>query len=98
MPQQKNTTTKHLEVTMSKKSSVQWTIDELTKLHALFHFKEIGVESFNRFYNQIIENYTKMHKEEIKEAFYNGSDSDEDKTTILEIAENYYNETFGGNQ
>lgn len=93
---QKIITTKHLEVTMSKKSSVQWTIDELTKLNALWYFKEIGAESYNRFYNQIIENYTKMHKEEIKEAFYNGSDSEEDKITILEIAEQYYNETYGG--
>ena len=82
----------------NKKSSVQWTIDELTKLNALFYFKEIGSESYTRFYNQIIENYTKMHKEEIKEAFWNGSDSEEDKTTILEIAENYYNETFKINE
>ena len=38
-----------------------------------------------------------MHKEEIKEAYWNGSDGIETKTEILQDGEQYYDETFGGN-
>jgi hypothetical protein len=39
-----------------------------------------------------------MEKEQIAEAYWNGSDGIEDKTSMLKIGEQYFNETYGGNK
>ena len=40
----------------------------------------------------------KIEKEQIAEAYWNGSDGIEDKTSILKIGEEYYKETYGDEQ
>jgi hypothetical protein len=47
---------------------------------------------------ELLEKAKEMEKEQIAEAYWNGSDGIEDKTSMLKIGENYYNETYGGNQ
>lgn len=83
-----------------KKSSVQWAIDELTKLNVLWHLKEIGSETYNRFYNEIIKNYTKMHEEEIKEAYTQGCYNQVKSFNGVELKTpiEYYRETFEGGE
>ena len=77
----------------NKQSSVEWVIENLTLIHALLSRREIGVEFFNRKYNEIVEQGKAMHKEEIKEAWLDGvMNWDSEKE-----AEQYYNETFGSN-
>ena len=43
----------------------------------------------------ILEEHKEMHKEEIAEAYWNGSDGIEGKTYIIEMGKEYYNQTFG---
>jgi hypothetical protein len=40
----------------------------------------------------------KIEKEQIAEAYWNGSDGIEDKTSMLKIGEEYYKETYGDEQ
>ena len=54
----------------------------------------IHKDMINRFEQQAKE----MEKEQIAEAYWNGSDGIEDKTSILKIGIEYYNETYGGNK
>ena len=48
----------------SKQSSVEWVIENLTLIHALLSRREIGVEFFNRKYNEIVEQGKAMYKEQ----------------------------------
>lgn len=52
----------------NKQSSVEWVIENLTLIHALLSRREIGVEFFNRKYNEIVEQGKAMHEEEIIDA------------------------------
>ena len=83
----------------NKQSSVEWVIENLTLIHALLSRREIGVEFFNRKYNEIVEQGKAMHKEEmfeyIRQKYCIGHKSLEFHR--LEF-EQYYNETFGGEQ
>ena len=86
-----NTTTKHLEVTMSnkKQSSVEWFNEELKHLvdrHGYVSKKMLSIH-FNR--------AKVMHKDEVVQTF--------EKAYLCGYKDNgdggidYYNETFGGN-
>lgn len=75
----------------TQKSSVEWAINELNTIHALYHFGEIGVETFNQVYKEIIEQAKAMHKEEHRKTFNQGLMSN------FQNFEDYYNETYGGN-
>ena len=66
----------------NKQSSVEWLANYIK-----------GISSLN--HDEVIEQAKAMHKEEVKEAYWNGSDGIETKTEILQIGEQYYNETFG---
>lgn len=77
-----------------KQSSVNFIIDKLSMIDASYYFKQINAESFDSMRKQIIETGRKIHNEEIKEAYWNGSDGTIEKTEILKEAEEYYNETF----
>ena len=54
----------------NKQSSVEWVIENLTLIHALLSRREIGVEFFNKKYNEIVEQAKAKHEEEIMEAHY----------------------------
>ena len=83
----------------NKQSSVEWVIENLTLIHALLSRREIGVEFFNRKYNEIVEQGNSMHKEEIKIAYMEGAFEKMRHFNGKEpmIPTEYYNETFGGN-
>ena len=73
----------------NKQSSVEWVIENLTLIHALLSRREIGVEFFNKKYNEIVEQGKAMHEEEIENAWVGG------KGCLN--GEQYYAETFEGN-
>ena len=77
----------------NKQSSVEWVIENLTLIHALLSRREIGVEFFNRKYNEIVEQAKAMHEDEIKNAHTDGFHTPLDYFN----SDNYYNEAFGGN-
>ena len=88
----------------NKQSSVEWVIENLTLIHALLSRREIGVEFFNRRYNEIVEQGKAMHKEETIKLYNDYEDylDDEFKNqlggqSVIKSFEQYYNETFGGN-
>jgi hypothetical protein len=72
-------------MTNNKQSSIEWLIEHYT-------FADLTAESWEMIRQQA----KAMHKEEIAEAYWNGSDGIEDKTSMLKMGEQYYNETFGG--
>ena len=82
----------------NKQSSVRWAIEQYSKIHSLWVLGEIGVQTFNRVYNEIIEKGDAMHKEEITDAYIECwmNDGGNGFHKVKE-AEQYYNETFGGN-
>ena len=81
----------------NKQSSVEWVIENLTLIHALLSRREIGVEFFNRKYNEIVEQGKAMHKEEIIAAKDDNYVYGEAWGKLGTLGEQYYNETFGGN-
>lgn len=82
----------------NKQSSVRWAIEQYSKIHSLWVLGEIGVQTFNRVYNEIIEKGDAMHKEEIINTFGVGCQVESARLIgYHKMAEQYYNETFGGN-
>ena len=74
---------------MAKQSSVEYAVDKLEKLIPPGNQMIIRI---------ILEQAKAMHKQEIEDAYYNGGCyEDFTKNEILEIAEQFYNETYGGN-
>ena len=73
---------------MSKQSSIEWLVKQL----------ELDTR-FNGIMNDVIQQAKQMHKEEIKDAFNNGMRNSEDWFTDgkTEESEQYYQETYGGN-
>jgi hypothetical protein len=77
----------------NKQSSVDWVIDEIIKHQMTFY----GTSSIPL---RIIKKGKSKHKEEIERAHYDGSvivisKPDDD---MLQLSQQYYNETFGGNK
>ena len=77
----------------NKQSSVDYLISELQKSKD-WHRVLNEVSQMSSAAVDIIAQAKAMHKEEIKEAYWNGSDGIESKTEMLKIGEQYYNETF----
>ena len=83
----------------NKQSSVEWVIENLTLIHALLSRREIGVEFFNRKYNEIVEQGKAMHKEE-QRLTYEGVAQNlgtSIKESDIPKFEEFYNKIFGGN-
>jgi len=53
---------------------------------------------YPEFANPYIEQAKEIEKEQIKDAYWNGSDGIKTKTQILNEAEQFFNETYGGNK
>ena len=84
---QNNTTTKHMEVTMSKQTAVDFFHDEVNKLlpKKIITTNDIGL---------IWVKAKEMEKEQIKFAYNDGAqDMFEGKYKAMQ---DYYNETYGG--
>ena len=81
----------------NKQSSVEWYIIERHTIEIQSRLGLISPIEYDAKLIKIEEQAKAMHKEEIKEAYWNGSDGIESKTDILKIGEHYYNETYGGN-
>ena len=73
---------------MSKQSSIEWLVTELNQM-----IDYIPMNKWDAIAD-IIQQAKQMHKEEIIEAFI-GHDSDTEEN--IDVAEQYYQETYGGN-
>ena len=83
---QLNTTTKLLNQNKMKQTAVEWLAKEIWKRGP------IG-EDTPTWLKELYEQAKQMEKEQIKDAWDNGCEYD----GIIDSAEQYYNETFGGN-
>lgn len=92
--QQKNTTTKHLEVTMNnkKQSSVDWLVEQIKK--------DLNLRLRGFDIDKALEQAKAMHKEEIIDSYCHGCLDMTNDDTIFprETSEQYYKETFGGQE
>ena len=72
-----------------KETAVKW-------LEAMVESKLSQPMSAN--FKELFEQAKEMEKEQIMDAYWNGSDSIRTRTEILNQAEDFYNETYGGNK
>jgi hypothetical protein len=78
---------------MSKQSSIEWLINCITEDHM------IKAKSLNEWHN-IFEQAKQMHKEEIEDAYGHGQNNGymyAHQKAITITKENYYSQTYGGN-
>lgn len=76
----------------NKQSSIEWVIYQLDRIRMLLHFGEIGVQKYNRLYEEITEKSKAMHKQEHLKTWCHSISENEPITF-----EEYYNKTFGDN-
>jgi hypothetical protein len=81
-------------VPLFKQNSVQWAIEKITMICAMYNNKEMSAETFSYYHNDIVTKAKAMHKKEIVDFAIFFSHEYANKTDIL----SQYNETFGGNK
>jgi hypothetical protein len=79
-------------------SSVEFLSEQAYVLFEQYSEGRFDRITLNKLMFEATDDAKEMHKEEIAEAYWNGSDSIEDKASMLKIGEQYYNETFGGGE
>ena len=86
------------QMSENKQSSLDYYITKLTEILGPEIIKQISMDDNERIAR--LEKQAKaMHKEEIIDAFWNGDDTDcTSEQNIKDFAEQYYNETYGGNK
>jgi hypothetical protein len=85
----------------TKQTALELFIKQLEEIGDLRDCTSLGLIQLNIDKNEYLalkEQAKEMEKEQIAEAYWNGSDGIEDKTSMLKIGEQYYNETYGGNK
>lgn len=87
------------EATMSKQTSIEWFAQKDTELTIQFLEGKLNQIQLAIEKMQCLNKAKQMHKEEIEDAFNNGMSNSEDYFTDgkTEESENYYQETYGGN-
>jgi hypothetical protein len=80
-----------------KLTPVQFYLDKVFDIIGDDVLDKLSNEQLNKIRNLGIQ-AKEMEKEQIAEAYWNGSDGIEDKTSILKIGIEYYNETYGGGE
>ena len=85
----------------NKQSSIQWIVGKLGDLESMFN---LGIVDNIQYYEEktkLLDQAKAMHKEEIEQAFYEGNHNSVDYFNMEDFSikdyEQYYNETFGGN-
>jgi len=71
----------------NKQTSIEWLINQITE------DQMVKAKSIHQ-WKQVFKQAKAMHKDEIKDAYWNGSDNDKTKNEILLEAEEFYNETY----
>ena len=85
-----------------KQNSLEWYIEETFKLSVKFERQEISQKEYTLGYSNLLQQAKAMHKEEIQSAIiyaereHNILGNVWPTQTVLDKAEEYYNETFGG--
>jgi hypothetical protein len=81
-----------------KQMSVEWLSNQAYVLFEQYSEGRFDRITLNKLMVEATDDAKEMHKEEIAEAYWNGSDGIEDKTSMLKMGEQYYNETYGGGE
>ena len=81
----------------NKKTAVEWLIEQLRMLahNPKTHLGMGDIRVTQGYIDEIEEQAKQIYKEQIKEAFWNGDNSDcTNEQNSFEFAEQYYNETY----
>jgi len=81
-----------------QETAVEWQFEQLFNSFEKFNNGEYTFDEYLSRNLRIREQAKEMEKEQIAEAYWNGSDGIEDKTSMLKIGIEYYNETYGGGE
>lgn len=80
----------------NKQTAVEWLVLQLLIYGDKAFNKEISLGEYHIKKEELIEQAKEMEKEQIKDAFWNGDNSDcTSEQNSFEFAEQYYNETYG---
>lgn len=80
----------------NKQTAVEWLVVQLLIYGDKAFNKEISLGEYHIKKEELIEQAKEMEKEQIKNAFWNGDNSDcTSEQNSFEFAEQYYNETYG---
>lgn len=81
-----------------QQTAVEWYGIQLEMLFRQYYIGRISITEFHTKRFEFEEQAKLMEKEQIKDAYWNGSDGIKTKTQILNEAEQFFNETYGGNK
>jgi hypothetical protein len=82
-----------------KQTAVQWYAERLYDLEMAYNQGVIKTNTYIKGRREAVEQAKEMEKEQIQDGYWNGSDSFfEHPKQILLNANEYYNETYGGNK
>jgi hypothetical protein len=81
---------------MKKQTAVEWLVDELKT--ELFYAREMTRIDNKRILDEITKEAKAMEKEQIFEAYIDVADDDTNRRLLTIAAEQYYNETYGGDK
>jgi hypothetical protein len=81
-----------------KQNSLEWYIEETFKLSVKFERQEISQDEYTLGYSNLLQQAKAMHKEEVKESYREGRSDQQSSSDSFynRNAEQYYNETYGG--
>jgi hypothetical protein len=82
---------------MSKQTAVEWFVEQLDKLEYEYDVEGISILEFDKRKIEIENQAKQMMKEQIEMAYKEGNHSEmRGGKVIFEKMEQYYNETYGG--
>lgn len=85
------------DVTMRKETSIEWYIAQRNLLENALRSNLFGLGAYFQRKSEIEDKARAMHKEQIEEAYKEGNHSEmRGGKVIFEKTEQYYNETYGG--
>ena len=84
---------------MSKQTAVEWFVEQLDKLEYEYDVEGISILEFDKRKIEIENQAKQMMKEQIEMAYKEGNHSEmRGGKVIFEKMEQYYNETYGGQE
>lgn len=76
---------------MSKQTAVEWFHEETWKIKMLLEKQQISIGEYAVAYNDLFNQAKAMEREQIVEAYYDGTDLD----SIFATSSQYYEQTYG---
>jgi len=86
---------------MKKVTAVEWLLNQLEEKKLIKldkHSTFIFIKDFSTTYELIVHQAKAMEKEQIVDAYIDGEDDETNRRVLGRAAEQYYNETYGGDK